>query len=131
MAAGKIKLDALTTLRAPFNDALNVYQQLMLDSSEHVGVILEYPTEPQTEVRSAQRVSAPKIPEREPARIAKPVTTVDVIGAGNFARTMLLPHLKGQVQFGTVVNQTSLSANHVKTKFGFQEAATNMNCEAG
>ena len=37
---------------------------------------------------------------------------------------MLLPHLKGQVAFGTVVNQTALSANHVKTKFGFQRAET-------
>jgi predicted dehydrogenase len=49
---------------------------------------------------------------------------LDVIGAGNFARTMLLPHLKGQIGFGTIVNQTALSANHVKTKFGFERAAT-------
>jgi len=49
---------------------------------------------------------------------------LDVIGAGNFARTMLLPHLKGQIAFGTVVNQTALSANHVKSKFGFEAAAT-------
>ena len=47
---------------------------------------------------------------------------LDVIGAVNFARTMLLPHLKGQIPFGTVVNQTALSANHVKTKFGFHFA---------
>jgi predicted dehydrogenase len=52
---------------------------------------------------------------------------VDVIGAGNFARTMLLPSLKGQIALGTVVNQTSLSANHVKTKFGFQRAETDAN----
>jgi len=48
-----------------------------------------------------------------------------VIGAGNFARTMLLPHLKDHVAFGTIVNQTALSANHVKTKFGFKRAETN------
>ena len=47
-----------------------------------------------------------------------------MIGAGNFARTMLLPHLRGVLAFGTVVNQTSLSANHVKTKFAFQAAST-------
>ena len=37
---------------------------------------------------------------------------------------MLLPHLKGQIPFGTVVNQTALSSNHVKTKFDFQNATT-------
>jgi predicted dehydrogenase len=37
---------------------------------------------------------------------------------------MLLPHLNGRIALGTVVNQTALSANHVKTKFGFESAAT-------
>jgi predicted dehydrogenase/threonine dehydrogenase-like Zn-dependent dehydrogenase/REP element-mobilizing transposase RayT len=47
-----------------------------------------------------------------------------VIGAGNFARTMLLPHLKGQITLGTIVNATGLSARHVKEKFGFSAAET-------
>jgi len=58
-------------------------------------------------------------------KLEKPVRRLDVIGAGNFARTMLLPHLKGHLRFGSVVNQTSLSANHVRTKFGFEKAETN------
>jgi predicted dehydrogenase len=37
---------------------------------------------------------------------------------------MLLPHLQGRVPMGTVVNQTALSANHVKAKFGFAAATT-------
>jgi predicted dehydrogenase len=37
---------------------------------------------------------------------------------------MLLPHLKGKISFGTIVNQTALSANHVKTKLGFLRADT-------
>ena len=44
---------------------------------------------------------------------------------------MLLPHLKGQIPFGTVVvNNTALSANHVKTKFGFTRTRrlTTRNC---
>jgi predicted dehydrogenase len=56
---------------------------------------------------------------------------VDVIGAGNFARTMLLPYIKGEVALGTVVNQTALSANHVKTKFGFQRADTDASVTLG
>jgi predicted dehydrogenase/threonine dehydrogenase-like Zn-dependent dehydrogenase/REP element-mobilizing transposase RayT len=47
-----------------------------------------------------------------------------VIGAGNFARTMLLPHLKGKIALGTIVNATGLSARHVREKFGFANAGT-------
>jgi predicted dehydrogenase len=39
---------------------------------------------------------------------------------------MLLPHLKGRIPLGTVLNQTALSATHVKTKFGFERAATDV-----
>jgi predicted dehydrogenase len=37
---------------------------------------------------------------------------------------MLLPHVKGKIALGTVVNGTGLSARHVKEKFGFAKAAT-------
>jgi predicted dehydrogenase len=47
-----------------------------------------------------------------------------VLGAGNFARTMLLPHVKGQITLGTIVNATGLSSRHVKEKFGFAQAET-------
>ena len=54
-----------------------------------------------------------------------------MIGAGNFARTMLLPSLKGKITFGTIVNNTALSANHVRDKFGFDEAATDPSVALG
>lgn len=50
--------------------------------------------------------------------------SLSVIGAGNFARTMLLPHLKGKIELGTIVNATGLSARHVKEKFSFAKAET-------
>ena len=37
---------------------------------------------------------------------------------------MLLPHLKDRVPLGTVVNNTALSASHVRNKFGFAHSAT-------
>jgi predicted dehydrogenase len=39
---------------------------------------------------------------------------------------MLLPHLRNRISLGTIVNQTALSANHVKQKFGFQRATTDV-----
>jgi predicted dehydrogenase/REP element-mobilizing transposase RayT len=60
-----------------------------------------------------------------PAVLATGGTPVlHAIGAGNFARTMLLPHVKDRIKLGTIVNATGLSAWHVKEKFGFANAET-------
>ena len=85
--------------------------------------MLEYETAADGQIQSppvaAYAPSSNRSSGADTPRLPAPVSRLDVIGAGNFARTMLLPHLKGLVPFGTVVNNTSLSANHVKTKFGF------------
>src|SRR5207244_604099 len=42
MAKGQINLAAITTRRAPFKDALAVYQDLMQEGAKDIGVVLEY-----------------------------------------------------------------------------------------
>jgi predicted dehydrogenase len=126
LRTGALRVDAITTRRVPFDQALAVYQALASGESADLGVVLEYQpatAEPERVTR-AEVASVPVAVQSEVGRLSSPVTTLDVIGAGNFARTMLLPHLKGHVEMGTVVNQTALSAHHVKTKFGFAHAAT-------
>lgn len=127
MQQGLINLDALTTRRVAFNDALGVYQTLTTSQNE-IGIVLEYPDAPAEALEDRTQRSEPSAPVEtappKPAKLSTPVAFVDVIGAGNFARTMLLPHLKDKIRFRTVVNQTALSANHVKTKFGFEHADT-------
>ena len=123
MKTGALRLGVITTRRAPFEQALEVYRDLMAPGSAQVGVVLEYgapvPAEaPAPAVRAAAPEAAPVA-----ARIAAPAGRLDVLGAGNFARTMLLPHLKGRIRFGTVVNATALSAAHVQRQFGFERAA--------
>lgn len=128
MKTGQLDLRAITTRRVPFGDSPGVYQELLGEgAAKEVGVVLEYNAE--REARNAESGAA-RPPASGPSaalrasRLTTPVSRLDVIGAGNFARTMLLPHLKDKIPFGTVVNNTSLSANHVKSKFGFAEAAT-------
>ncbi|MDO8480156.1 MAG: bi-domain-containing oxidoreductase [Candidatus Rokubacteria bacterium] len=129
MARGRINLEAITTRRVAFLDAAKVYEDLKKGSSD-IGVVLEYSTDERTLAQSSGPTTLPADPSpitaHPVARLTQPVTSLNVIGAGNFARTMLLPHLKGRISFGTVVNQTALSATHVKTKFGFQRAATDV-----
>ena len=122
MASRQLNLEAITTRRVPFAQAQQVYKDLVESGSKDVGVVLEYET-PAEKTQPASKVSLNSV-SRATAKISAPISELDVIGAGNFARTMLLPHLKGKIPFGNVVNQTALSANHVKTKFGFKNAST-------
>jgi predicted dehydrogenase/threonine dehydrogenase-like Zn-dependent dehydrogenase len=128
MKTGQLDLGVITTRRVAFTDSLGVYQELLGEgAAKEVGVILEYPSSVGAEVTKLNSKTDQSLLTSAPAsseRLSSPVARLDVIGAGNFARTMLLPHLKNKVPFGTVVNNTALSANHVKSKFGFAEAAT-------
>jgi predicted dehydrogenase/threonine dehydrogenase-like Zn-dependent dehydrogenase len=125
MKTGQLELDALTTRRVGFADCLDVYQELAAGTSGDVGVVIEYGDSRLEDRQSDSGAESAEIPAPI-SHLQDPVDAVDVIGAGNFARTMLLPHLPINVQLGSVVNQTALSANHVKTKFGFQDAGTDV-----
>jgi len=133
MRTGALNLGVITTRRVPFAQCIDAYQDLLgAGAAKEVGVVLEYNAERGT--RNAESMppgdsilrSVSSVP-----RLSAPVGRLDVIGAGNFARTMLLPHLQGKIAFGTIVNNTGLSANHVRSKFGFAEAATDSNAVLG
>jgi predicted dehydrogenase/threonine dehydrogenase-like Zn-dependent dehydrogenase len=119
MRSGQLDLKPVTTRRVAFGDVVEVYGRL----ESEVGIVVDY-SSAQCSVPSAQ--SFPQLSTEHPAlsTLARLCSTLDVIGAGNFVRTMLLPHVKGKMTLGTVVNGTGLSARHVKEKFGFAKAAT-------
>lgn len=127
MGTGALRVDLLTTRRVAFDRSLEAYRELAAGAPE-IGVILEYGPASAPATAEAVLPTTPKNPISPPAadrpQARPPVSRLDVIGAGNFARTMLLPHLRDRVPFGTIVNQTALSANHVRAKFGFAEAST-------
>jgi predicted dehydrogenase/threonine dehydrogenase-like Zn-dependent dehydrogenase len=135
VSTGRLNLLPVTTKRAPFGEALSVYASLMESSNTDIGVVLEYSGAGEADVAKGQartRPPAPGTPTLPPrGMLAPPCSILDVVGAGNFARTMLLPHLKGKIAFGTIVNNTALSARHVKEKFGFAEAATDTSVALG
>ncbi len=133
MKQSTLKLEALTTRHAAFSDAIGVYDDLMKEGCPEIGVVLEYDSriDDQADHGSAIEVLS-DVEARGKDRatpstqaVPEPRPELDVIGAGNFARTMLLPHMKGSLTFNKVVNQTALSARHVSEKFGFKSAETN------
>ncbi|HKE89519.1 MAG TPA: zinc-binding alcohol dehydrogenase, partial [Gemmatimonadales bacterium] len=108
MESGRLNLAPLTTRRVRFDDALSVYADLVSSTNGDIGVVLEYgvASGDRGEV-SGVREAPVKTPTPSPATShMSPVTGLDVIGAGNFARTMLLPHLQGRIRLGTIVNHT-------------------------
>lgn len=134
MATGALRLEAITSRRVPFRDSLETYRQLAAGSPD-IGVVLEYQaTSTPASASPAPAASSGRATNSAPAAVpasfaaaprrSAPAPRLDVVGAGNFARTMLLPHAQGKIPFGTVVNNTALSANHVKAKFGFTAATT-------
>lgn len=122
MKTGQLDLTPLTTRRASFESALQVYQDLTEPGNRDLGVVFEYGDG--SGVRRTNEEVRPRVAMGAGQVVSAGVDSLHVLGAGNFARTMLLPHLKGQLRFGVVVNGTGLSARHVMEKFGFERAAT-------
>jgi predicted dehydrogenase/threonine dehydrogenase-like Zn-dependent dehydrogenase len=125
MKSGALDLKPVTTRQARFEDAVSVYNDLMQPGNADIGVVLEYSKE--LGARSAEPESADRPAgniKELPSMLQAPCSKLDAVGAGNFARTMLLPHLKDKIALGTIVNGTGLSARHVKEKFGFANAET-------
>jgi predicted dehydrogenase/threonine dehydrogenase-like Zn-dependent dehydrogenase len=133
MRTGTLRLDTLTTRRVPFRDCLTAYRELAAGSPE-IGVVLDYDVSTSAPAITTHPTPAPspkpsgtnadrRVPGFAPRRTTA-VSHLDVIGAGNFARTMLLPHLQGRIPFGTIVNNTALSATHVQAKFAFTASKT-------
>ena len=120
MRTDQLDLKSLTTRRVGFADVLGVYDKL----ESELGVLIEYCSPGFSRSGDGKLESSPEFPDRLKAEPQSIIGSLDVIGAGNFARTMLLPHLKGKITFGTIVNATGLSARHVKEKFGFAHAET-------
>lgn len=120
MRTGQLDLKAVTTRRVRFDGVLDVYDKL----ESELGVVIEYCSPGFSRSEEMQPALQTDIPDRLKAGLRSSVGKLDVIGAGNFARTMLLPHVKGKITLGTIVNATGLSARHVKEKFGFANADT-------
>lgn len=122
MKSGQLDFGHITTRSIEFQNVVGVYDHL----DSELGVVITYPNGvslPQSSLQAQKLLPDPPVAL---GKVTHSCNTLDVIGAGNFARTMLLPHLKGELTFGTIVNRTGLSANHVKQKFGFKRASTDV-----
>lgn len=136
VASGQIDPEPLVSGVFPLDGAVEVYEGLRTGSLRGVGFLFRYesehgagpaetlphPAPGATAVTPA--ATAARTPE---ARLVGPSTIrIGFIGAGNYASSMLLPHLMGRsgVKLARVVTQRSLSAVNAQRKFGFEAAGT-------
>ncbi|MFD5440622.1 bi-domain-containing oxidoreductase [Streptomyces tendae] len=138
-ARGRVDVEPLITRTADFDDAVETYQRLKDGELKAVAVLFRYPEQaagdgPSTD---APVVSVPVVPggarPSAPVRAAKTPVRLAFVGAGNYATSMLLPHLarRDGVELSTVVTTTALSAANAQRKFGFREATTDLDAVLG
>ncbi|AKU93098.1 putative zinc-binding dehydrogenase [Vulgatibacter incomptus] len=112
VAAKKVRLQPLITHRYDFDDCLKAYEMLKSGSEPSMGIILRYRGE----------VSAPieRLAAKPQAKsIAKARPSVSFIGAGAFARGVLLPAFNGKVDLRGVTTGRGFTAASVAKAFRF------------
>lgn len=112
MAAGRLSVDDLITHRYSFDDAADAYELIDAGSEPYLGVVLTYATTP------AAAATAPR--KHKEARISNGRRSA-LIGAGHFAREVLLPAAK-QAGFGpwtVVASAAGVSAEQLAVREGF------------
>jgi predicted dehydrogenase/threonine dehydrogenase-like Zn-dependent dehydrogenase len=113
--AGQVRPDALVSHRVSFDQAEKAYQLLLEDKSA-LGILLEYHSEDKA---PTQRV----VLNSQVGQAVKEVR-LGVIGAGNFCKSMLLPHLSRETkaQMVGICAATGISAKDTAGRFAFQYA---------
>jgi predicted dehydrogenase/threonine dehydrogenase-like Zn-dependent dehydrogenase len=121
LAGGQIDMDPLVSAVLPFDDAVGAYGRVQNGEQRGVGMLFRYPESAPLRRRLDAAAAAPSS-RPEP----QPLVRLGVIGAGNYATSMLLPHLRGRddVRLVEVATATGLSAANVRRKFGFERFST-------
>ncbi|MEU9992405.1 bi-domain-containing oxidoreductase [Streptomyces sp. NPDC048045] len=138
VARGSVDVEPLVSHIADFDDAVETYRSLKDGGLKAVAVLFRYPDHPnQAAEAQAPAVAVPAVRRSgevsAPGRAAKTPVRLAFVGAGNYATSMLLPHLaqRDGVELSTVVTTTALSAANAQRKFGFAGATTDLDAVLG
>ena len=132
IARKEIDVESLVSGIYPIEEATAVYGDLA-SGSNAVGVLLKYPEPaPDAEPRPvSQLVSGSR--SAVPHGISTQQLTAGFISAGNYASSMLLPHLAklDTIRLAHVATNRSLSAVNAQRRFGFVTASTTADAVLG
>ena len=111
----KLDFSKLITHEFDFADAEKVFLDIKEAKEDYLGVILKYPSAIDTQTRKISLHNS---------IVKQNEVNIGVIGAGNYASTMLLPFLKGKGNFIGMATATGINAKDKARKFGFNYATT-------
>jgi predicted dehydrogenase/threonine dehydrogenase-like Zn-dependent dehydrogenase len=135
IGSGEIDPEPLVSGTFPLSEAVDVYERLGKGELKGVGFLFSYtetngpdqaaPAYPPAEI--LDRPKASLVPARRGPLPTGRIIRAGFIGAGNYASSMLLPHITGRpgVELASVATRRSLSAVNAKRKFSFTHAGTN------
>lgn len=119
VAEGRVSLEPLISSVEPFERAEQTYRRLAEGTGAGLATVFEYSN---VVPDYATRFESPKV-----VPVARPETLrIGAVGAGNYASSMLFPHLRKMknIELTAVATTSSLSAQNAVRKFGFQRATT-------
>ena len=117
VAGGRIQIEPLITHRFKIDDGESAYE-LITGHEPYLGVLLQY---------DVSRSLEPRIELPQKAHSATPAKTVrlGLIGAGDYAKSMLLPNFKAAgAEFQAVATASGVTARSVGEQHGFRFCAS-------
>jgi polar amino acid transport system substrate-binding protein len=111
LAEGRVNVEALTTHRFKLTESESAYE-LITGDEPYLGVVLQYDSEGELDHRIAlaEKTSAPAAAVR-----------VGLIGAGGYAKAMLLPNFKAAgAEFQSIATASGVTARAVGEQHGFR-----------
>ena len=127
---GSVDVASLISGVHPIDEAAEVYDRLRSGSLQGVGLLLSYgdPQESVSLTRTIHLTTQPKSPSTSHRRRSSAEVRLGFIGAGNYATSMLLPHLRENsgVELVSVATTKALSGLNAQRKFGFATIATSV-----
>jgi predicted dehydrogenase/threonine dehydrogenase-like Zn-dependent dehydrogenase len=117
--SGSLYIDRLDTKLASFDNAVPSYEELVSGKSDSLAVVFRY----DAEVSPERTLALPKVSAHKPTD----QLGVSFIGAGNYAKALLLPLIdkRQDIDRLTLVTATGASARRTAEKFGFSGCGTN------
>ncbi|MBI1798824.1 MAG: bi-domain-containing oxidoreductase [Candidatus Eisenbacteria bacterium] len=121
IAQGRLDLARLITHRFPFGEAIGVFDRIAGgELASAVGIVFEYPeaeaAAPGTETRTVRFESTR----------ARATVRLGMIGAGNYAKSMILPHLAALdgLSLEAICTTKGMNAETLAKRYGFRIATT-------
>jgi predicted dehydrogenase/threonine dehydrogenase-like Zn-dependent dehydrogenase len=130
LAEGSVDVTLLVSGIHPIEEAAEVYRQLGTGSLQGIGFLLSYgdPSDPPLLTRTLHQPATARSVSSSVRRRASADVRLGFIGAGNYATSMLLPHLRDDpgVELVSVATTKALSGLNAQRKFGFATITTDV-----